>query len=149
WSDDPFLDIATIKYTKALPRPLAPEELDGIMAVPLVGQEAALRALLYYTGVREFEACGLRLCDLTPPFDAASSDARFSVGHVQVLGKGAKERIVPIPPPCWALIGPLMRERVAVEQDPKAPLFTKRDGSAWTTRMVRRRVKAWGLAAKV
>src|SRR5262249_35884030 len=149
WADDPFLDIATIRYEKALPRPLAPEELDGIMAVPLTGQEAALRALLYYTGLREFEACGLRLCDLTPPFDAASADVRFCVGHLDVLGKGKKRRVVPIPPSCWALIGSLMRERMAVEQDSKAPLFTKRDGAAWTTRMVRRRVKAWGLAAKV
>ena len=150
WAGDPVLDIEPIRYIKGKPRPFAPNDLERLMALPLKHQEVALRALLYYAGLREAEACGLRLCDLTPPIDATSEEQRYCVGYVHVLGKGDKERVIPIPPAAWEPVGALWRERQAVEQgDRKSPLLSKRDGSHWTTQMVRKRVHKWGRAAAV
>src|SRR3989442_14838302 len=61
------------------------DELERLMALPLKHQEVALRALLYYAGLREAEVCGLRLCDLTPPIDATSEEPCYCVGYVHVL----------------------------------------------------------------
>lgn len=143
WSDDPFADIRTIKYVKGLPRPFTAAELDRLMAVPLSGDEEVLRAVLYYGGVREFEACGLRIEDIEPPARAGE------VAKLTILGKKQKVRKVSIPPPCWSLVSAQSARRANQDPTPQAPLFAKRDGKPWTPRMVQRRVRAWGRAAEV
>jgi len=51
----------------------------------LAPRDRAMLALLYATGMRASEVCGLDI-----------SDVNFSLGIVRVLGKGSKERIVPV-----------------------------------------------------
>lgn len=143
WSEDPLLDMPTIKYAKGLPRPFATDELERLMAVALTGTDEVLRAVLYYTGARDAEICGIRLCDLRPPVSASG------VARVSILGKGRKERVVSVPPVCWALMAGLMRQRAAIEKDPEAPLLSQRDGSPWSPRMIQRRVRQWGVTAEV
>jgi integrase/recombinase XerD len=87
--DDPTVDIEGIRVPAGLPHPLSEDEVATLLAAPPghdpVGlRDRALLELLYATGARISEACGLSLGD----FD-------HSEQLVRLFGKGAKERIVP------------------------------------------------------
>lgn len=83
------------------------------IAVPVGTRDRALLAVLAYTGIRVSELCYLRVGDYK-----TSSGLRF----LEVLGKGGKERRVPLHPEaverieCWL-------ECAAIRDDPDGPLF--------------------------
>lgn len=90
---DPSLRLVSPKRGKTLPKVATAQTLDGVLAqlaqAAVDGDPAALRdhavlELLYGAAVRVSELCGLDIDDLDP-------DRRT----VRVLGKGAKERVVP------------------------------------------------------
>ncbi|MEZ5216879.1 MAG: site-specific tyrosine recombinase XerD [Ilumatobacteraceae bacterium] len=88
-ADDPAADVEAVSVPAGLPKPWSEAEvgrlLDSIVGVdPIDLRDRAMCELLYATGVRVSELCGLDLADL----DLESS-------LVRVFGKGAKERIVP------------------------------------------------------
>jgi len=88
--DDPAMDTDGLRVSRGLPKPLAPHEIERLLLAsvgtdPLGLRDRALIEFLYGTGVRISEACGTSLSDL----DLGS-------GSVRVLGKGARERIVPV-----------------------------------------------------
>src|SRR5262249_54217752 len=65
------------------------EQIDAILAAPDLSKPAGLRdramlELLYATGVRVSELCGIRL-----------GDVETGLGVVRVTGKGNKQRLVP------------------------------------------------------
>ncbi|HSE27404.1 MAG TPA: site-specific tyrosine recombinase [Gemmatimonadales bacterium] len=75
---------------RTLPEPLNRAEVEALLEAPGVDQPLAWRdrALLelgYGAGLRVSELCGLGLTDL-----------RFAEGLVRVMGKGGKERLVPV-----------------------------------------------------
>ncbi|WP_339133570.1 MAG: site-specific tyrosine recombinase XerD [Candidatus Electrothrix sp. GW3-4] len=87
--DNPVADIDSPKIAHALPDILTVAEVDQMLALPkkqtpLVLRNHAMLHLLYATGIRvsELVALPLRDCSLTS-------------GHVRILGKGDKERMVP------------------------------------------------------
>lgn len=89
-SASPAAILSTPRVTKRLPA-VAPESLiDGLLALPdresASGlRDAAILELLYASGIRVSELTGLNLGDVD--LDSAT---------VRVMGKGARERIVPI-----------------------------------------------------
>jgi integrase/recombinase XerD len=92
--DDPTSSLETPRRPAALPKALSEPEvmavLDAVGSTAAEGHPVALRdrallELLYGTGIRVSEACGLGFGDLD--LDAAL---------VRVLGKRSKERIVPL-----------------------------------------------------
>ncbi|MGW8483926.1 tyrosine-type recombinase/integrase [Microbacterium sp. NPDC055903] len=94
---DPSLRLVAPKRGKTLPRIASQESmarlLDGLRAAAQQGDPVALRdhallELLYGSGIRVSELCGLDIDDL----DLDRATAR-------VLGKGAKERVVPFGAP--------------------------------------------------
>ncbi len=82
------------KYTKKLPRPVAPEAASDVIATTqtqardgwIGARDAAVITLLYGCGLRISEALGLRGDDL--PLDDV----------LRITGKGGKERLVPVLP---------------------------------------------------
>jgi integrase/recombinase XerD len=87
--DDPTVDIEGIRVPAGIPHPLSEAEVAALLAAPSTTEPAGLRdrallELLYATGARISEACGLSLGD----FDR---DEQL----VRLFGKGSKERIVP------------------------------------------------------
>jgi integrase/recombinase XerD len=87
--DDPTADIEGIRVPAGIPHPLSEDEVTMLLAAPATNDPVGLRdrallELLYATGARISEACGLSLGD----FD-------HSEQLVRLLGKGSKERIVP------------------------------------------------------
>lgn len=88
---DPTRLAGKVHLWRRLPEVLSPEECRALLdAPPAAGwkglRDRALLALLYGSGLRVSEACGLRLGDLSLDMDPAI---------LRVLGKGGKERLVP------------------------------------------------------
>ncbi|MGH2721194.1 MAG: tyrosine recombinase XerC [Actinomycetota bacterium] len=116
---NPAAGLATPKLERRLPTILTPAEVDDLIATPPQDEPAGLRdraiiELLYDTGIRVSELCAVDL-------DAVDLRA----GRIRVMGKGAKERIVPVAPVGVAaleryLAGP--RSWFVREQTPAADL---------------------------
>jgi integrase/recombinase XerD len=86
----PADDLRPPRAWKTLPRYLAVEEVDRLLAQPDVAtprglRDRALIELLYATGMRVSELIGLR-----------PADVNFGASYLTCTGKGAKQRIVPI-----------------------------------------------------
>ncbi len=78
------------KPERALPKILGRAQVDQLIAAPdakspLHARDVAILELLYASGLRASELCDLKL-----------RDVNLQVGCVRVLGKGRKERIVPL-----------------------------------------------------
>lgn len=94
---DPMNLIDTPKQEKHLPEVLSRHEVEQLLETPNVGEPLGLRdrailELMYATGLRVSEVINLKLADLHLP-----------VGLLKTIGKGQKERIVPIgdTAACW------------------------------------------------
>ena len=88
--DDPSDRLETPKRWRTLPDTLSVTDMEAILAAaatdrPLAWRDRALLELAYGAGLRVSELCGLGLSDLV-----------LEEGLVRVLGKGSKERLVPI-----------------------------------------------------
>lgn len=117
--DNPSIKlVATPRAKRPLPRPLAaPQALDlardigeGSDIAAIQARDTALFTLLYGCGLRISEALGLNVGDL-PAAD----------GVLRVMGKGRKQRIVPVLP----LVRQALAAWLALHPDrvPDAPLF--------------------------
>ena len=78
------------KPERSLPKVLGRAQVDALIASPdpqspLFARDVAILELLYSSGLRATELCELKV-----------KDANLQVGVVRVLGKGSKERIVPM-----------------------------------------------------
>ncbi|MGH9272637.1 MAG: site-specific tyrosine recombinase XerD [Ilumatobacteraceae bacterium] len=87
--DDPTADVEGVRVPAGLPKPLTEAQVTALLDAvvghePVARRDRALLELLYATGARISEACGLSMGDI-------DFDGRL----VRLFGKGAKERIVP------------------------------------------------------
>jgi integrase/recombinase XerD len=87
---DPSEGVVRPKVPRTLPRPLTVEEVASLLAVPNDTEPAGLRdrailEVLYGAGLRISELVGLDV-----------DDVDLEEGSVKVMGKGSKERIVPL-----------------------------------------------------
>jgi integrase/recombinase XerD len=87
---DPTVNLETPRGWKRLPKTLSMVEVDALLAQPdpvtLLGlRDKAMLELLYATGIRVSELVGLRV-----------QDVNLERGFLVVMGKGSKERAVPL-----------------------------------------------------
>jgi integrase/recombinase XerD len=87
---DPTLDIDSPKLGRPLPKSLSEQDVEALLAAPNIDDPLELRdkamlELLYASGLRITELVGLKFVQLS-----------LSQGLVRVVGKGDKERLVPI-----------------------------------------------------
>jgi integrase/recombinase XerD len=88
--DDPAATIESPRFRQSLPQFLSVEEVDRLLAQPdtstIVGmRDRAMIELMYSCGLRVSELCGLRVADL-----------QAEAGCLRCIGKGNKERLVPV-----------------------------------------------------
>jgi integrase/recombinase XerD len=88
--DDPSDRLETPRRTRTLPDVLSLKEVEAMLAAPqadepLAWRDRALLELAYGAGLRASELSGISVHDL-----------EMSEGLVRVVGKGSKERLVPI-----------------------------------------------------
>jgi integrase/recombinase XerC len=134
---DPAARIRQPVIDKRLPTHLDPEEILALLAAPEQGdtdldkRDRALIEVLYGAGLRVSEATGLNLLDLD-----------LSERIVRVLGKGRKERLVPVGKPACAALEDYWpaRDRLlkkSSKPNPKA-VFLNKFGGRLSARSVRR-----------
>jgi integrase/recombinase XerD len=94
-TDDPTVDLPSIGLTELLPKALSEDETERLLGAvvgtgPTVLRDRALLEVLYGTGARVSEVVGLNLGDVADALGAGDMPL------VRVLGKGDKERVVPL-----------------------------------------------------
>lgn len=87
---DPSVHIDTPRHERSLPKVLSLQEVEKLLDSPKATDHYGLRdkamlELLYATGIRVSELIGLNL-----------GDVHLSMGFVRCIGKGNKERIIPL-----------------------------------------------------
>jgi integrase/recombinase XerD len=89
-AEDPTRFLHAPKQWRNLPKYLTREQVERLLAepkteLPREARDRAMIEVLYASGVRVSELCGLKL-----------SDANLSLGYLRVTGKGSKTRMVPL-----------------------------------------------------
>jgi integrase/recombinase XerD len=115
-----------------IPHVLSPEAVEKLLAAPTPAdrfflRDRAILETLYATGSRASEVVNLRLADL-----------HLSGGFCKCVGKGSKQRIVPLNPPAIAsLTAYLGDSRPALTKTAEAPwVFVSRGGRRLTREML-------------
>jgi integrase/recombinase XerD len=133
-----------------IPQVLSPESVEKLLKSPEPGErfflrDRALLETLYATGCRASEVVNLNLSDLY-------LDSRFC----KCVGKGSKQRVVPLGQPAIAALKHYLEEQrpELVRAAPDAPwVFVSRGGKALTREMlwvlVKKYARRAGLSAKV
>jgi integrase/recombinase XerD len=111
------------KPERSLPKILSRAQVAQLIAAPnpmsmLFARDVAILELLYASGLRATELCELK-----------TRDVNLQVGCVRVLGKGSKERIVPLGQAASEAIARYLGEcRPKLEKKPSELLFLSRTG---------------------
>jgi integrase/recombinase XerC len=128
---NPATGLRSPRVQRKLPQVLDADEMAALVEVPGDDAEAvrdrALLELLYSSGLRVSELCGVRWRDL-------DGDG----GFVRVTGKGSKTRIVPVGSKALAALAALKAQDLPDEAD---PLVRGRGGKPLTPNGVRARLK--------
>ena len=142
--DDPAAEVEMPRVPRGLPKALTLEQVTSLIEVvtgddPVARRDRAILETLYGTGVRISELVGMSL-----------GDVDLHDGLVRVLGKGSKERIVPIGRHAavalaeWTAMagrGAMEPERWARREDADAVFLNQRGGRL-------SRQGAWGVVTK-
>ncbi|HEX2706424.1 MAG TPA: tyrosine recombinase XerC [Solirubrobacterales bacterium] len=131
--------VSSPKRSEKLPKVLSTEQMRSLLEriptrTPLELRDRAMLELAY--------SCGLR-CEEIVNLDAGAMD--FESEQLRVLGKGSKERILPVGEPAQrALERYLERGRRALATDPREPaLFLSKSGRRLSNSDVTRRLGLW------
>lgn len=129
---NPASVLGTPKRYRRLPRIVPDDTLIMLLETPdasttLGARDAAVLELLYATGIRVAELSGL---DIT--------DVDLAAGQIRVMGKGSRERIVPIHRTAAARIEHyLATARPVLAKRPTDALFVSRKGNRLSTDAIR------------
>jgi integrase/recombinase XerD len=129
---DPTTNLPTARLLRRLPSVLAVEEVERLLVQPDTDTPRGLRdramlELLYATGLRVSELVGL-----------ARGDLNLDLGLVRCVGKGGKERIVPVGQPARRAVQAYLASR----RDAAPALFLGNKGRPLT------RVAFWRIIAR-
>jgi len=130
---NPAKSVSTPKVEKLLPTTLTVDEAFRLMETPVEKKglrDRAILELLYSSGIRVGELVGLNLNQLD-----------LDLGIVKVMGKGRKERIVPVGSKAIEALKAYLEKRGIL--DGKDPLFLNSRGGRLTARSVGRLIKKY------
>jgi len=138
-SQNPAELLANPKRESKLPRVLGPEEAQRLLEriparTPLELRDRAMLELAYGAGLRCSELIALDVADID-----------FESELLRVLGKGRKQRLVPLgEPAARAIARYLDRARHALSADPREPaLLLSKSGRRLSPSDIRRRLERW------
>ena len=138
-SDNPALDIRAPKSGRRLPRVADVDQLnhllDGQPDDPLEVRDLCMFELMYSSGLRLAELASL---------DLDTVDLRS--GEVRVMGKGGKERLLPVGRKAIAAIQAWVPYRAALANDGEAALFVSQRGERLSHRSIQARLSRWGIS---
>ena len=138
-SDNPALDIRAPKSGRRLPRVADVDQLnhllDGQPDDPLEVRDLCMFELMYSSGLRLAELASL---------DLDTVDLRS--GEVRVMGKGDKERLLPVGRKAISAIQAWLPYRAALANDGEAALFVSQRGERLSHRSIQARLSRWGIS---
>lgn len=147
---DPLEGIASPRVKQGLPKPLSIPEVDALLeqparfSTPEAKRDSAMLELLYASGMRVSEMVSLNIADVN-----------LQAGYVRCLGKGSKERVIPLHEQAVAAVKAYLKEgrpRFAHDADELA-LFLNRRGQRLTRQgfwlILRTYAKAAGIESEV
>lgn len=145
-TEDPSLNLESPKIRRSLPGYLRLEEVEKLLTqpdekTPMGLRDRAMLEVLYSSGLRVSELIGLRVMDLDR-----------SAGHLRCIGKGDKERIVPIGRKAMALVERYLRDArpklLGKGQPANSPtLFLNRRGGSFSRVGIWKILSAYGRRA--
>ena len=144
-SADPTLKLQSARQPLRLPKLMSEAQVEALLAAPDTGTALGLRdramlELMYASGLRVTELVQLKSVHLA-----------LNDGVVHVLGKGARERLVPFGEEAHAWLRPYLqsaRAQILAGQSCEA-LFVTRQGAAMSRQMFWKLVKRYALAAQI
>ena len=144
-SENPIETIASPRPWRKLPNVMSMQEVDALIAAPDINTLAGVRdlamlELMYATGLRVSELVSLKM-----------SAVNLEVGYLRTLGKGSKERVVPIGDIAKTTIEnyvingrPLFQKKCRTED-----LFLTRRGNSMTRQGFWKILKKYSIKAKI
>ncbi|WP_372747238.1 site-specific tyrosine recombinase XerD [Litorivivens sp.] len=142
-SVDPTVNIDSPRIGRPLPKSLSEEDVDALLAQPdtslaLELRDKAMLELLYATGLRVSELVGLSLHQLN-----------VHQGVVKVMGKGSKERLVPMGEEALYWLQQYLSQGRAELTRTGDVLFPSRRGTLMTRQTFWHRVKVYAQRANI
>ncbi|HRJ51970.1 MAG TPA: tyrosine recombinase XerC [Candidatus Thiothrix moscowensis] len=135
---NPVVDVQSPKHARKLPDTLDAETLDRLLDIEpddvLAVRDRALMELLYSSGLRLSELVGLDVRDL---------DRRQQ--QVRVIGKGNKERYVPVGRVALSALQEWLYQRGALAAHGETALFVSKLGTRLHPRSIQYRLNHWRL----
>jgi len=126
--DDPTLDLATPRLPRRLPRVLSLDDVERLLAIPNLkrpegSRDRAMLEIMYASGLRISEVVGLDL-----------GDVNLKAEIVRVIGKGGKERVVPMGSYAVQAVRAYVRDARShmLKRRPTQALFLNRSGMRLT-----------------
>jgi integrase/recombinase XerD len=142
--EDPTALVDRPKVSRRLPRVLSYDEVDRLLAAPDASTDrgvvhGAMLHLMYASGLRVSELCGLRVGDID-----------LQRGLVAPHGKGSKRRLVPVGEVALDWLGRYLRDvRPRVAQAGETALFASPRGGHFTREAFWRIVRRYAVAAGI
>lgn len=144
-SADPTLNLSNPKTGRALPKSLSEADVDSLLAAPNIEDPLGLRdrtmlELLYGSGLRISELISLELEQIS-----------LRSGLIRVVGKGDKERLVPLGDESLEWIARYLRtgRPLLLMQSNPATLFLSRRGVQMTRQTFWHRIRHWAKVAGI
>ena len=132
-SVDPCAGLKAPKSARRLPSALTPDEAAKLVSIvgddPLTCRDRALFELAYSSGLRLAELAGLD-CDRLD----------LDGGEVKVMGKGSKERIVPVGTSAREALRAWLSARGALARTGETAVFVAQHGTRLSARAIERRL---------
>jgi integrase/recombinase XerC len=133
---DPCAGLRAPKSARRLPSALSPDEAVRLVCIggddALAVRDRAILELAYSSGLRLSELSGADIGRLD-----------LAEGEIRVMGKGAKERIVPVGAPAREALRAWLAARAGIAAADEQALFVTRAGLRLGPRAIERRLAAW------
>jgi len=143
-TDNPFKRTVMPKIPKSIPKPLSEKQVEALLNQPDSGTAIGLRdktllELMYATGVRVSEAVLLK-----------ANQVNLNQGIIHVIGKGNKERLVPVGEVAleWLQIH-LRGNPLFVRNNPQKYVFQNQKGSVMSRQACWYRIKKYAQDAGI
>ena len=141
---DPTANLSSPALWHTVPHVLSTDEVDTLLAAPDCStphgvRDRAMLETLYATGLRVSELLGLTL-----------DRVRLDPGLVRVLGKGRKERLVPLGSSACAAVDTYLRNaRPIFNRKDRPELFLSQRGAALTRQWFWKRLREYAIDAGI
>ena len=143
--EDPCSHVQSPKLGRPLPKSLSENDVEALLAAPDISKPIGLRdramlETLYATGLRVSELVELNM-----------NEANLAVGVLRIIGKGSKERLVPIGEQAtdWIERYLLAARAVLMKQKNSDAMFVTSRGSSMTRQAFWHLIKKYAVIANI